>query len=136
MPRAAGLRARGRPPVRSGVLVLDRVRIHITQDEYFPDLRCFYIQLNILNSGLGTNSYVDCSVRRPGSSILLLSPVRCRCLSTDYLHGLGCRDCLSFTSDSTQESREDAAVLLTSARKQTMDLGLLQLLNWKDGVCK
>lgn len=50
----AGLRARGRPPVRSGVLVLDRVRNHITQDEYFPDLRCFYIQLNILNSGLGT----------------------------------------------------------------------------------
>ncbi|EDL27961.1 mCG63513, isoform CRA_b [Mus musculus] len=95
-----------------------------------------HLYAQLLGPGELRNSYVDCSVRRPGSSILLLSPVRCRCLSTDYLHGLGCRDCLSFTSDSTQESREDAAVLLTSARKQTMDLGLLQLLNWKDGVCK
>lgn len=61
------------------------VRNLITQDEYFPDLRCFYSQLNILNSGLGKNSCVDCSMRRPGSSIPLRSPVRCGCLSTDYL---------------------------------------------------
>lgn len=55
---------------------------------------------------------VDCSVRCPGSSVPLLSPVRCGCLSTDYLHGLGCKDCFSLTSpsDSTQKTPGDADV--------------------------
>lgn len=112
MPRAAGLRARGRPPARSGVLVLDRVRNLITQDEYFPDLKVLLYLAPHSELRTWHEFCVDCSVRCPGSSIPLLSPVRCGCLRQIYLHGLGCKDCFSLTSpsDTTQKTPEDADV--------------------------
>uniref|UniRef100_A0ABK0LBV6 Calcineurin-like EF-hand protein 1 n=1 Tax=Rattus norvegicus TaxID=10116 RepID=A0ABK0LBV6_RAT len=52
----------------SAISFTEFVKEPVTQGGYLPDLRCFYIQLNILNSGLGKNFYVDCSVRHPDSS--------------------------------------------------------------------
>lgn len=123
MPQAAGLRARGGPPWGGEVLLLDRARTisvsfltstvtyhrrrrqsrnFSTQDEYCHDLRCFYIQLRIQNSGLGKNFYVVFSVGHPGSLMQSLSLVKCWWLSTGASMVWSGETVLCSTSDAAQ----------------------------------
>lgn len=105
MPWATGFQPWDGLPMKGRVQGMDHVMNLITQDDYFLDLKCFFI----FNSKFWTQNLTIISPLSSHWDVLVLYPdsflVKSGCLHSHCIHGSEQKDCFSFTPPQIQHRK-------------------------------